>query len=191
MEAAAKELYDLAWDSLSSAVSNRKHAFRAATLATISNGQPSLRIVTLRYASENQIGCHADIRSPKAIECREQRFSSWLFYSFSDKLQLRISGTTRVHHMDAVAEEAWSKSQLLARRCYLAPLAPSDLCDPEFANLPAGLEQREPTEEESEQGFANFSVIRTNVETLDVLSLAFQGGRRCRFTADGHEWLAP
>jgi pyridoxamine 5'-phosphate oxidase len=74
----------------------------------------------------------------------------------------------------------------------MAPFAPGYEVAEANRNMPPGLEDREPTEEESVVGFENFGVIRTHIETLEVLSLEFEGNLRCRFDAAGvGQWLAP
>jgi pyridoxamine 5'-phosphate oxidase len=185
----ANLLYERAWNELSRAVAHRRHPFHTCCLATVRKGIPQARIVVLRYAEQNTVGCHADVRSPKAQEASEM--SSWLFYSFPDKLQIRATGRSKIHHLDDTAAEAWAGSQLLSRRCYLAPYAPGASMSEASRNMPPGLEDREPTEEESQLGFKNFCVIRTQIETLEVLSLEFEGNLRCCFTGHSHQWLAP
>ena len=189
-----ESLLDLAWDQIKQACTTRRHPFHTPTLATVSDRGPEARSVILRYASPKdwELRANADVRSPKARELRVDARSTWLFYSFPDHLQVRCYGRTHVHHLDEIAEKAWHHSQLLSRRCYLAPLPPStELSDP-HSNIPPDLSGREPTSEEAEPGFQNFSVLRCEIEEIDVLALRYEGNVRIR--ARRHSaptWTAP
>lgn len=189
-----QSLLEFAWSHIVQACSQRRHPFHTATLCTVSDRGPEARSVILRDADVEtwELRANADSRSPKVRQVSADSRSTWHFYSFPDHLQVRCYGQTYVHHGDEIAREAWQKSQLLSRRCYLAPIAPSTplaLPDP---NIPSELLDREPTEEESEVGFENFSVLRCEVSELDILSLRYEGNQRILLAKGGvPNWLAP
>ncbi len=185
---------EVAWDLLFHAVTHRRHPFHTAVLATTSERGPEARSVILRHVDREtwEVGCHVDVRSPKAKEVLADPRVSWLFYSFPDKLQVRCRGIATLHHQDNIAAEMWARTQLLSRRCYLAPLAPSEAADGPVQNIPEHLVGREPTEEESVGGFENFGVLRCKVQEMDILSLEYTGNRRLLARADGSQiWLSP
>ena len=190
----ANELTELAWRFIVQACTQRRHPFHTPTLSTLSERGPESRCVILRYADPNawELRANADVRSPKAQELQSDPRCTWLFYSFPDHLQVRCYGRTQIHHLDDVAAEAWQKSQLLSRRCYLAPMSPSTVLDQPNSNLLPELTDREPTEEEAQAGFANFSVMRCQVEQMDILSLRFDGNVRIQVTPNSNPiWIAP
>jgi hypothetical protein len=50
---------------------------------------------------------------------------------------------------------------------------------------------REPTEQEAEPGFMNFSAVEVTLTRLDVLELEFTGHRRSIFTPTEATWALP
>ena len=189
-----ESLVDLAWSQIKLACIHRRHPFHTPTLSTLSERGPESRSVILRSAdAENwELRANADYRSPKVTQLRQDARSSWLFYSFPEHLQVRCYGQTHVHHLDEIAEEAWRKSQLLSRRCYLAPIAPSLTLDDLRPNLPPELVGREPTEAEAEKGFENFTVLRCQITEMDILSLRYDGNLRvCAKPRNTPVWIAP
>jgi len=191
-----EELLSVGWKEVVTASKQRKHSFHTATYATLSAFGPESRTVTLRHASELEeggweLGFNADIRSPKALQSKNDAPVTWLFYSFPHKLQVRVWGYSRVHYQDELAESIWNDMQLLSRRCYLAPLAPSFEVSEATSNIPELLRDREPIEEESVPGYQNFCVVRTRVSQIEVLKLEFEGAWRAKYTPDSATWLAP
>jgi 3-hydroxyisobutyrate dehydrogenase len=187
-------IVDLAWSLIKMACTQRRHPFHTPTLSTLSERGPEARSVILRHADEEnwELRANADYRSPKVNQLKGDPRSSWLFYSFPDHLQVRCYGHTQVHHQDEIADKAWRKSQLLSRRCYLAPIAPSLVINDLRPNLPPELVGREPTEEEAEPGFENFTVLRCRITEMDILSLRYEGNLRvCAKPRNTPVWIAP
>lgn len=189
-----ESLIDLAWGHLMKACTQRKHPFHSPSLATMSARGPETRTVVLRQADNAnwELRANADYRSPKVAQLLSDPRSSWHFYSAPDHLQVRCFGRTHVHHLDTIAREAWERSQLLSRRCYLAPIAPSVEMSEIHPNLPPELIGREPTEAEAEPGFENFAVMRCEILEMDVLSLRYEGNVRAVGKPNSTPiWLAP
>jgi hypothetical protein len=99
-----------------------------------------------------------------------------------------LKASATAHFDDQVADDAWAKSSLSSRRCYLAPNAPGAICEQPSPNLPEHLLGRIPTLEESLSGRAHFAAVTTIVDEIDWLWLAADGHRRARFTRVGTEW---
>jgi hypothetical protein len=182
-----------AWHECGEALKDRGHLFRTFALATIRDGQPEIRTVVLRRVNAERwtLGFNADVRSPKVGEIQTEPRVSGLFYSQPHGFQIRFRGTAVAHHQDDVAQDAWDKTPLLGRRVYLSPAGPSERSDIYQSNIPPELIDREPNEEESVAGYANFVAVEIQVETMDILSLAFDGNRRAEFTRESSVWLLP
>ena len=181
------------WDHLSRGAADRHHGFHVPTLCTIgSDGAPVARSVVLRRVIDEacEIVCHTDVRSDKVAEIARDPRVAWHFYAPELKLQVRVSAVAAIHTFDSRADEGWARSPLSSRRCYLAPRAPGSACDAPSPNLPAGILDRRPTEEESAPGRANFAVVVTRATAIDWLFLASEGHQRARFThkVDGSGW---
>lgn len=188
-----EELIEHAWHEFGEALRDRGHLFRTFALATVREGHPEVRTVVLRRvdAANWILGFNADMRSPKVLEIQKDSRVSGLFYSQPHGFQARFRGIATAHHQDEVAQAAWDQTALLGRRVYLSPSAPSERSEIYQPNIPAELIDREPNEEESIAGYANFTAVQIQVESVDILTLAFDGNRRAEFTRDSSVWLLP
>jgi pyridoxamine 5'-phosphate oxidase len=173
-----------AWDELRRGADDRHHGFHVPTLCTVGqDGAPIARSVVLRrvLVDASEILCHTDVRSAKVAEIAREPRVCWHFYAPEHKLQLRVSALAEFHRDDARADEGWARSSLSSRRCYLAPRAPGAVCDGPSPNLPAGILDRRPTDQEAAPGRANFGVVVTRAYAIDWLFLASEGHQRARF----------
>lgn len=197
MDVAQSELFEKAWIELANGAVKRKHGFHLGVFANPSQRGIEARTVVLRSvdAVARQVRFHADLRSAKFKELASGDRIAWVFHCPNLKLQIRAQGVCQVLTNGLLVEEAWSSTQLLSRRCYLAQPGPGTPIDAKSSGLPHGLDAREPTLEESETGRGNFCVVATEVNEFDVYSLAYSGHSRCRFQfGDGTwraEWLVP
>lgn len=187
-----------AWTLLVDGSQNPKDAFYKGALSTVGKGGPGLRTVVLRQADRQQRTalCYSDVRATKVAEILENPAASWLFWDDERKVQLRLNGQATVHTDDALSDGHWQGTSLSNRRSYLAGPAPGTVQSFPTSGLPAGLDAREPTEEESEAGRPRFAVIVMQVERLEWLWLARGGHRRAGFAYAGTElteaaWLVP
>jgi len=180
------------WNELSRGAADRHHGFHVPTLCTVGlDGAPEARSVVLRRVRPEScaIHCHTDARSGKVAEIAREPRVGWHFYAPERKLQLRVTARAEFVQVGAVADEAWVASPLSSRRCYLAPRAPGSPCEGPSANLPAGILDRRPTEEESAPGRASFGVVVTHAVSIDWLWLASDGHQRARFViGEGGMW---
>jgi pyridoxine/pyridoxamine 5'-phosphate oxidase len=187
------------WNELGRGVVDRRHGFHVPVLATVGvDGAPQARAVVLRRVLRDscEIHCHTDLRSGKVAEIRADPRVAWHFYDEGRKLQLRIVAHAEVVSDGSRSDEAWARSAVTSRRCYLAPRAPGSVCDAPSPNLPEGVRDRRPTEEETLPGRANFALVVTRVTAIDWLFLASEGHQRARFSRDADgawkgAWLEP
>jgi len=187
------------WGEHERAALDRRHGFHVPTFATVGvDGAPCGRSVVLRRVlrEAGEIHCHTDVRSAKVAEIARDPRIAWHFYAPERKLQLRVAAIAEFESTGARADEGWARSALSSRRCYLAPRPPGSACEAPSPNLPEGILDRRPTEEETLPGRANFGVVITRAVEIDWLYLASEGHQRARFVrgADGSWsgcWLEP
>ena len=191
---------DAIWSELEGAAKDRRHGFHVPALASIGrDGSPQARSVVLRRVlrETGELHFHTDLRSPKVAEIAVDPRIAWLLYDAGRRLQLRIEAEAVVVRDGPRVDEAWARSALSSRRCYLAPHAPGEIAEEWIANIPAALVARVPTEEESAAGRVHFGLIVTKATSIEWLFLASEGHRRARFTIDedriswSARWLAP
>ncbi len=183
------------WLRLVNGTLRSKDAFHTASVATLKGVDISLRTVVLRKAlpSEKLLHFNTDVRSPKWNELKVNNTTSMLFYNFSSRIQLRVSGFATLHHKDDIADIAWEKTALNSRRCYLTKNAPSSIIEfpsKEFekSNKPGSILQIE-----SEAGRKNFGVVNVHVQSMDWLWLNHAVHHRALFDYANQKyvWIAP
>lgn len=185
------DILELIWDALHKGATDRRHPFHLPTLATRgASDYPEARIVVLRRAERDsrQLVCHTDARSGKVLEIAADPRVTWLFYDPEMRHQFRVRAHAEVLREGPLFEDAWKRSDLSARRCYLAPRAPSSVSDVPTANLPDSHVDRNPNQEESEAGKVNFAVVRSEIISIERLHLASDGHRRVRFDFTEGAW---
>ena len=173
-----------AWSSLVRGAASARHGFHVGQLASIAaDGAPQVRTVVLREVSveARQLLCHTDRRSGKCAELAAAPRVAWHFYDARRKLQLRLHGRAEVHVEGVLWARRWQASSLGSRRCYLTTDAPGTPQNAWDSGFPAPLRERRPELAESEAGRANFAVVATTIERLDLLWLSARGHRRLRF----------
>jgi general stress protein 26 len=193
------EQLSVTWAQLRLAVADAKHEWHLPVVSTIGlDGSPEARTVVLRAADEanRELVFNTDRRSLKPREIERSSRIAWTFYERGHRVQLRMSGPATIHADDAIADEAWSRTSLSSRRCYLAPHAPSSILEAWDPNLPQDLLASIPDQTTSEGGRSNFMVVRTRIDRLDRLELHHDGHLRGRWRWVGDElvetaWLAP
>ncbi len=193
----ASEFLQFAWDAIESGARSRKAPWRNPILGTTGENGSQVRTITLRSAFRQQriIQFNSDVRALKVTEIQKHPEISMIQYSLALKAQIRIKATATVHHLDKVASAAWATTVPFARRCYMAHSGSSTpVSAPDFG-FPAEFADIEPTLEQSEQGFANFSTICAEVHQIDVVRLFHGGHLRCELNWIvnnwNHQWLIP
>ncbi len=185
------------WKQLDLAVIDRKHPLHTPVFATESNGEANLRVVVLRrfWRKPARLAFHSHLGSPKIAEIEKNPNVSWLFYSFEQKLQLRIKATAEIHNSDELFLEQWKATHPFSRRCYMGE-PPTVISKKATSGMPEHIIDREPTPEESEIGQQNFVVISSKINSIDCLELDFMGNRRSLFVWNEKseletKWLTP
>ena len=172
------------WEMLSVAVSDRKHPMRSMVVGSVSGSMAQIRTIVLRKVDieTRKIYFHTDIRSSKIEDIRRTGQLSWLAYDQTQRTQIRLCGTTTLHHGDDVAQTQWNLTPHHSRRNYLLPEGSGKKHSEDFKTHQDKLSDFSYTLEESEAGFKNFVVVITNVEKLDWYYAHHTGNRRAGFT---------
>lgn len=176
-------------------VRRRKDPFHQGVLATQGSDGPKARYLVLRGfdRANGVVTLHSDRRSDKLAQIDADPRASYCL--FGDKLQLRLEGRITIHRDDAVADAAWARTGMMARRTYLVDPAPGSVLAEPGGGLPEDLSRHAPEPGRSEEGRENFAVLALQLERIEWLSLAATGHRRARFVrSDGGwkgDWLAP
>lgn len=186
-----------AWQSLAIAAIDSTHPLRNLTLATVdADGQPQARIVVLRGAKmeERTLEFHTDIRSTKWTELEANARVTVLGYSATDRLQIRLTGTTQLDkHGTAEHQQSWLSLSTWTRQSYCGGPPGDELTAPTAAQV----QTTPPTEVETESGRERFGVIHFTALALDC----FQHNRSnltralCTYNSDGaikyNKWINP
>lgn len=166
---------------------DRKSPFHTPIVGT---NDGNMRIMVLRQVDvmASRLRFHTDVRSSKTAAIGGGAPVSLLGYDPGAKIQIRGWGTGRIEAETPEADAAWAVSSPASRRCYLAPTAPGSGSETPTSGLPAHVENRVPDISETEAGRANFSILFTEIHTLEWLYLAHDGHRRAQFTRKGTDW---
>ena len=189
------ELEKESWERLVVGATKSKDAFHTFSIATQNQDEINLRTVVLRKAipSERELRFHTDIRSNKWAELKHHNSISALFYDASARIQLRIKGKALLHFDDEITSEAWKKTSLSSRKCYLTEFSPSSFAMAPTSGLSEQFEQENFSILESEEGQKNFGIVSIKVESIDWLWLNHAGHRRAFFDYKKgiNQWMIP
>ena len=193
-----KELiFDEIWSLLSRGVVDRSEDFRLPVVIVNKDGYSDGRIVVLRGAFKDKkiLRFHTDIRSSKISALKKNNTIYFLFYNKKRKIQVRAKGFATINYKNSITEEAWKKTQIISRKCYLASQAPGTISNEPDPGYPKELEGKNPKFEETEIGFDNFCVIESKIVEMEWLYLASQGHRRALIKINEENiethWLTP
>lgn len=189
------ELEKDCWIQLVNGAVKSRTPFHTPCVASLNNGEVSMRTVVLRKALPltKELRFHTDTRSNKWKELQTNNAISALFYDASTRIQIRVKGKTILHLKDAITSEAWEKTTLSSRRCYLTEANPSSFSAIPTSGLSEAIEQENFTLAESEAGAQNFGIVSIQVESLEWLWLNHAGHRRAFFdyVHDTKTWMIP
>lgn len=123
-------IWETVMHELHRAALDKKHPFRFVTLATISGDQPDMRYVVLREMDEHHhFYCYTDSRSQKVVQLNKNPTLSLLFYHPKKRCQVKVHGTTAIHHQNKISQKHWKKVQGEARKAYQASIDPGKVID--------------------------------------------------------------
>jgi len=190
-------IFDEIWTLLARGVVDRSEDFRLPTVIVNKGEFSDGRIVVLRGAFKDKrvLRFHTDLRSSKISALKNNNNIYFLFYNKKRKIQVRAKGVATIHYQDEVTKEAWKKTQVISRKCYLASQAPGSVSDTPHPGYPKELEGKNPNIEDTEIGFDNFCVIESKINEMEWLYLASQGHRRAKILIKDQkiitDWLTP
>jgi 3-hydroxyisobutyrate dehydrogenase len=189
------ELEKDCWIQLVNGAIKSRSPFHTPCVATLNNGEVSMRTVVLRKALPllKELRFHTDTRSNKWKELQNHDTISALFYDSSTRVQIRVKGKAILHFNDEMTSEAWQKTSLSSRRCYLTEASPSSFSTTPTSGLSEDVEQENFTLAESEVGAQHFGIVSIQVESLEWLWLNHAGHRRAFFdyVNDSYRWMIP
>ena len=177
------EIFEDIKRNLTRGVKDRKHTFHTPVFCNVDNENSiESRVVVLRqFDSPNMVlNFHTDFRSPKILGLQQNNNSLLVFYDHKLKIQLRIKTTSTINNQNKVTQEMWEQTKLFSRKCYLTEKAPSSSTNLPEDGIDESLGGREPTLEESERGYKNFTVVQNQIQQIDWLYLAASGHRRLK-----------
>ena len=188
-------ILDEIWSLLQRGVADRNEDFRLPVVIVSATDSAEGRIVVLRgaFKEKNILRFHTDFRSSKIKSLKENKKIYFVFYNKKRKIQVRAEGIAIVHKDNEITKEAWTKTQMMSRKCYLSPQAPGDFINDSASDLSKDMGNEIPTFEQSEMGYKNFCVIESKIKSFEWLYLASQGHRRAKFMLDENKstWLVP
>ena len=188
-------ILDEIWSLLQRGVADRNEDFRLPVVIVSATDSAEGRIVVLRgaFKDKNILRFHTDFRSSKIKSLKENKKIYFVFYNKKRKIQVRAEGVAIVHKDNEITKEAWIKTQMMSRKCYLSPQAPGDFINDSASDLSKDMGNEIPTYEQSEIGYKNFCVIESKIKSFEWLYLASQGHRRAKFMLDENKstWLVP
>ena len=190
-------IFDEIWALLSRGVVDRSEEFRLPVIIVNKGDFADGRIVVLRGAFKDRrvLRFHTDLRSSKVEALKNNQNIYFLFYNKKRKIQVRAKGLATIHHKNSITEEAWKKTQVVSRKCYLATNSPGSISAEPHPGYPKELEGKNPNIEDTEVGFENFCVIESKIDEMEWLYLASQGHRRAKLILKDEDvktvWLIP
>ena len=191
------KVYLKIWELLKIGLENRDLPFHIPVFICSDKIKSDGRIVVLRGIDEKEmkIWFHSDIRSNKVKILKSNPKATLLFYDKNEKIQLRISGNTKINNKNDITKKSWKKTAHMSRQCYLGDKAPGSNALIPTSGLTSKVDNLKYTLEESEIGYENFCVIETFIKSIEWLYLAAKGHRRAYFSLKNNslekKWLIP
>ena len=191
------KVYLKIWDLLKIGLKNRDLPFHIPVFICGNKIKSDGRIVVLRGVDEEEkkIWFHSDIRSSKVKILKSNPEATLLFYDKNEKIQLRISGNTKINYKNDITKKSWKKTVHMSRQCYLGDQTPGSNALSPTSGLTSDIDNLKYTLKESEVGYENFCVIETFINSIEWLYLAAKGHRRAYFSLKNNslekKWLIP
>jgi 3-hydroxyisobutyrate dehydrogenase len=185
------------WALLLEGAMKGKSPLHTFVLGTKGSNGIEMRTLVLRKVekSERSLYSHTDLRSPKALQLKENSSCSLLFYDPIRRIQIRVQAEAILHLDNKISEQVWQEANMSARKTYLSKRSPGEMLLSPEDGLPEHLSGRDPQPEESETGLVNFLVIEFKIKSLDWLFLNSKGHRRARIDYAGNGidtcWVNP
>ena len=188
-----EEIFQEELQDLYNAVKDTAHDYHLFTVATSSNNIPEIRTVVLRDVNLDnyKISFHTDTRSPKYNQLVKNSSVSALFYSISKRTQIRIKGKAEASNDKKLLTSLWSKLSKDSKECYQGKISPSGIIpDTKIFNDIID----DPDVDIDNKGFENFSRIKINISSFEILRLHHLGHKRlfCDLSKNNttFQWIA-
>ena len=192
------EIFEDIKKNLIRGVKDRKHTFHTPVFCNIDDQKTiESRVVVLReFDSHNMIlNFNTDFRSPKIASLMKNNNSLFVFYEQKLKVQLRIKTISSINNQNIITKKMWERTKLVSRKCYLTQKPPSSITSLPEDGIDDNLKGKEPTLEESEKGYKNFTVVQNKIHQIDWLHLAASGHRRLKIilkdSIPSFHWIIP
>jgi len=192
------EIFENIKKNLIRGVKDRKHTFHTPVFCNIDDKKAiEARVVVLReFDSPNMVlNFHTDFRSPKIASLMKNNNSLFVFYDQKLKVQLRIKTISSINNQNIITKKMWERTKLVSRKCYLTQKPPSSITSLPEDGIDDNLKGKEPTLEESEKGYNNFTVVQNKIHQIDWLYLAASGHRRLKIilkdSISSFYWIIP
>ena len=190
-------IYSKIWQLLKFGLDNRNAPFHIPVFICGQKENFDGRIIVLRGINntEKKLWFHSDIRSNKIKILKTNPKATMLFYDKGEKIQLRITGNTKINYNNDVSKIAWKKTVLMSRQCYLGEKSPGDDISIPTSGLTEDIDNLKYSIEDSEVGYKNFCVVEIFIKSIEWLYLAAKGHRRAYFSLKNNllekKWLIP
>ena len=192
------EIFEDIKKNLTRGVKDRKHSFHTPVFCNVDDQKTiESRVVVLReFDSHNMIlNFNTDFRSPKIAGLMKNSNSVFVFYDQKLKVQLRIKTLSSINNQNIITEKMWERTKLVSRKCYLTQIPPSSVTSLPEDGIDVSLKGKEPSLEESEKGYKNFTVVQNKIHQIDWLYLAASGHRRLKIilkhNIPSFNWIIP
>lgn len=180
-----------AFKLLTNGVTEPKNLFHTPTVSLLDQDTIKNRTMVIREFSPKRrlLRFHTDYRSSKIHQINANPNASVHIYDPSEKIQIKLEGSAKLHYQDIITQMAWKNSKEMSKACYSVPLPPgTEVNNPTLCDI-------KPKELVLEDGYQNFAVLIFTFQHLEYLFLQASGHRRAKFCwkDDGlaSSWLAP
>ncbi len=191
------KIYLKIWKLLEEGLANRDAPYHIPVFICGDDTNIDGRMVVLRGVNrkDKNLWFHTDIRSKKIKSLKNKPIGSLLFYDKEEKIQLRITGKTKINYKNNITKKSWDKTPHMSRQCYLGNESPGSESLLPTSGLSEEIDNHKYSIEESEVGYKNFCVIEIFIESIEWLYLAAKGHRRAHFALKNSsvekKWLIP
>jgi len=176
----AMDLWERTWSHLRRATADKHHPFRHPVVCTEGDRGPEGRVIVMRNCSERlrRVEFFTDYRSAKCQEILSASQVAFVWYDPKRRLQVRARGRANVVSDEPWVEATWESLSPRQKNDYSTVAAPGDLRWNGDIDL-------------SDAGKCGyFAVVRTTLESIDILELGAQGHQRWVWEWCSDQWAA-
>ncbi|MFL3027789.1 MAG: pyridoxamine 5'-phosphate oxidase family protein [Candidatus Neomarinimicrobiota bacterium] len=186
-----KRILDIEWLNLENGIRSAKHDYHSFILSTVRNNKPQLRTVILRDFNKTDLylSFHTDLRSKKITDLKKNNTVGVLFYDRKRRVQLRISGVSKIVTDNHLIKSTWDKMSSDSKKCYLHQYPPSKVLNNGEINK---VKDEQDTNLDN-LGLERFCKIKIIIKKLDWLNLKHDGHKRIQYVFDKNikiNWIA-